>query len=108
MGAVRGHGHIVRADLGVFPDLAGLSPHAAAAGFCAGGLVHLVRRKHRHLRQRLALPEPVARLAMGVDRQAGLVVPLDDHQLCDGQHGQPAAGNRCCRSAATSRQGRRK
>ena len=48
-----------------FPHLAGLPAHAAAAGFRAGGALHLVRREHRHLCQRLALSKPGPGLATG-------------------------------------------
>ena len=51
-------------------------------------------------------PNSVRRLGNGVHRQAGLLVPADDHQLCDGQRGEPPRGHLgrpCCRNAARGR-----
>ena len=55
--------------------------HAAVARAGAGGALHLVCRKHRHLRPGLALPQPEGDLADGAAGQARRLVPADDHLL---------------------------
>jgi uncharacterized membrane protein YoaT (DUF817 family) len=58
------------------------------------GLVLVDRRKPRHLDAHVELSAPGARLVGGQARQARIVVPAADRQLCAGRRDQPASGGR--------------
>ena len=85
----RGDGRAVLAHGGSLPRLPLPPPHAAAARVPAGGAVHLVRGKHRHLVAGLDLSRPGGRLDAGVDLQARRLVSADDHIVRAGDAGSP-------------------
>ena len=92
LAAVRRARVAVRDVPGALPDSPRASADAAAAGFRAGGGVHLAGRERRHAGQGLAVSGPAPWLAHGAAGQAGGVAAADGDQLRDGVGVAPAGG----------------
>jgi hypothetical protein len=61
------------------------------AAFAGVRAVHLPRREHRHVGGGVGVPRSARRVAAGLDHEARVVVPADDHLGRAGGVGVPAA-----------------